>query len=228
MKTDKQIKKVKQVQQEKQVQQVRQERRNISDKRNSKRDMILAAALDLFSLKGYDATSIDEIGMALHMKGPAIYHYFKGKEGLLDGLLEKAAEYYNAHFGSRDRIDQYPETFAEFAEISIQRLTFTVHDPMIKKVRKMMAMEQFRDERFARLATMHQLTGVMSLNEVFLQKLADEGKIVPCDPHLLAFEFTAPVSMLIQVIDREPEREEEMMGLIRQHMNHFVEKYSIS
>ena len=44
------------------------------------KDRILFAALDLFSEKGYDQTSIDLVAEAVGIKGPSIYAHYKGKE----------------------------------------------------------------------------------------------------------------------------------------------------
>ncbi|MBQ5311280.1 MAG: helix-turn-helix transcriptional regulator [Oscillospiraceae bacterium] len=52
----------------------------------STRDKLIFAALDLFAQKGYEATSVDEIAGAIGIKGPNVYKYFKGKEGLLDAI----------------------------------------------------------------------------------------------------------------------------------------------
>ena len=51
------------------------------------KDRILLAALDLFSQKGYDQTSIDLIAEAVGIKGPSIYAHYKGKEDILDSLI---------------------------------------------------------------------------------------------------------------------------------------------
>ena len=42
------------------------------------KDRILLAALDLFSQKGYDQTSIDLIAETVGIKGPSIYAHYKG------------------------------------------------------------------------------------------------------------------------------------------------------
>jgi len=52
-------------------------------RRPRRRDAILAAALELFSRKGYQETSIDEIGAAAGVSGPAIYRHFESKQELL-------------------------------------------------------------------------------------------------------------------------------------------------
>src|SRR3984957_619836 len=52
---------------------------------------IMAAATDLFLERGFRATSLDDIGAAAGISGPAIYRYFKSKHELLTVLIEEAA-----------------------------------------------------------------------------------------------------------------------------------------
>lgn len=197
------------------------------DAKTDKRQQILDAALTLFSEKGYDGVGVDEIAVTAGIKGPTMYYYFKGKEALLDAMLETVTAYYDSHFGSTARLGKYPESMEELTAMSIQRLAFTIHDPQIRKVRRMMAMEQFRNDKIRRLTTLHHITGIEDMNTCFFEYLIAQGRVRAYDPRLLAFEFTAPVSMLVQMIDREPEREAEAMERIRQHMAHFTEVYGI-
>jgi AcrR family transcriptional regulator len=53
----------------------------------SSRDRILAAATDLFVHRGYEKTTVDEIGAASGVTGPAIYRHFDGKAQLLDAVI---------------------------------------------------------------------------------------------------------------------------------------------
>jgi AcrR family transcriptional regulator len=54
--------------------------------------MICAAAAELFRERGFRGTSIDDIGAAVGMTGPALYRHFPSKEALLAELLERALE----------------------------------------------------------------------------------------------------------------------------------------
>ena len=56
-----------------------------------RRAAILAAAADLFRERGFRATSLDDIGAAAGVSGPAIYRYFSSKHDLLAVLIEDAA-----------------------------------------------------------------------------------------------------------------------------------------
>ena len=60
----------------------------------STKEKLQFAALDLFSKKGYAATSVDEIAESVGMKGPIIYKYFKGKEDLLL-MVDRIYDEYN-------------------------------------------------------------------------------------------------------------------------------------
>lgn len=193
----------------------------------TKKDMILDVALTLFSDRGYDGVGVDEIGDAVGMKGPALYYYFKGKDAILEGIVETTEDYYYAQFGNVDNIEHFPDTLEEMIEISMKRLQFSIHDPHIKKVRRLFMMEQFRNSRIADLATKHNITGLVELNTVYMKKLIEFGAVKEYDPEILAFEFVAPVTLLIQQLDREPEREAEIMESISRHMQHFMEVYGV-
>jgi AcrR family transcriptional regulator len=55
-------------------------------------DRILQSALDLFSSKGYDATSVREICEAARITKPTLYHFYKSKDGLYRALVEGALQ----------------------------------------------------------------------------------------------------------------------------------------
>lgn len=59
------------------------------------RDRILEQALRLFSSRGYDAVSVNEIVDAAGITKPTLYHYFGSKHGLLDTLLAERYQQLN-------------------------------------------------------------------------------------------------------------------------------------
>lgn len=197
------------------------------EKGNGKREMILNAALDLFSVKGYDGVGVDEIGSAVGIKGPALYYYFKSKEALLDALIEKMNAYYEARFIPARRKTELPANMEELVNMSMEMLDFTIHDEQIIKVRRMLAMEQFRNGKLRALTTKHHLTGLEEIYTGMFRHLIELGRVKPFDPGLLAGEFTAYVTMMVHLIDREPEKETEAMERIRRHMIHFSAVYGM-
>ena len=53
-------------------------------------DRILQKALQLFSEKGYDATSVREICEAAEITKPTLYHFYGSKEGVYQAIVEGA------------------------------------------------------------------------------------------------------------------------------------------
>jgi AcrR family transcriptional regulator len=55
-------------------------------------DRILLSALELFSSKGYDATSVREICAAAGITKPTLYHFYGSKEGVYRALVDGALD----------------------------------------------------------------------------------------------------------------------------------------
>lgn len=53
----------------------------------SRRDDFLQVAAELFAERGYGGTSVDDVGAALGVSGPAVYWHFSSKEALLTQML---------------------------------------------------------------------------------------------------------------------------------------------
>ena len=196
------------------------------DKKTTK-DRILDSALTLFAEKGYDGVGVDLIAENAGIKGPSLYKHFKGKEDILDSLIEKVETHYRDNFGSVINPGKIPETMDELITLSLKRIDFTLHDPMIKKVRRMLTMEQFRNHRIALLTTKYTIDSVQGIYHKIFQAMMENGIMRQSDPALLAMSFTAPISLLIQMCDRETEREQEAMERIEEFFRYFAEEYKV-
>lgn len=54
---------------------------------SNRRHELLAIAADLFAARGFANVTVDDIGVAAGVSGPALYHHFAGKEALLGEML---------------------------------------------------------------------------------------------------------------------------------------------
>jgi len=59
---------------------------------SARAQQILHEAARMFAERGYGATSIDDLGAAVGVSGPAIYHHFNGKQALLAAMLTDVSE----------------------------------------------------------------------------------------------------------------------------------------
>ncbi len=57
-----------------------------------RRERYLDAAAKLFAARGFHAVSIEELGAAVGVSGPALYRHFSSKEAMLTELLVSASE----------------------------------------------------------------------------------------------------------------------------------------
>jgi len=66
------------------------------------RERLLGAALELFTQRGYAATSVREICLAASVTKPVLYYYFKSKEGLYLQLMEDCYSQFEALLAELD------------------------------------------------------------------------------------------------------------------------------
>lgn len=96
-----------------------------------RRSELLAIAADLFAARGFANVTVDDIGAAAGVSGPALYHHFAGKEALLGEMLADISEYLLAGgrevvaTGGGDVLERLIRFHAEFAVE--RRSLITVH-----------------------------------------------------------------------------------------------------
>ena len=194
---------------------------------NDTRERILAAALTSFAEKGYEGTNLWDIAEAVGIVKSAIYRHFSGKEDLWKTVIDMMEEYYDERFGSEKNPPKVPESCEELIDMTMHMVDFTIHDPRVIKIRKILLMEQFRDERVKTLASQHFLTGLEAMFTEVFQGMMENGSLKKDDPRMLALAYTSPVSALIQLCDREPEKEKEVLKTIREYAEHFTGTYGV-
>ena len=189
------------------------------------KERILYAALDLFSEKGYDGVGVDLIAENAGLKGPSLYRHYKGKEDIFSSLIDMVESHYTKGFGLKNTEVGFPESMDDFIDDAMGRIQFTMHDDVIRKTRRILAMEQFRSERMAEMTTRYHLENLQELYAIIFADMMKKGILKQDDPEYLALEFVSPVTLLIHIYDRQPEREAEVLEKIRKHFEHFVKTY---
>ena len=191
----------------------------------STKEKILDAALTLFAENGFDGTSVEQIATEVGIKAPSLYKHYKGKEDILNALIDSAEVRYEEMFGSEKNTGKGPKDPEEFIQVTMGRIAFTIKDPVIRKTRMLLVQEQFRNERIAEVTTRHQLDGIQRMFAKIIEGMMDKGMVKKDDPSLLAIELTAPAVLWIAQADRQPQYEGEVMENIEKHMRHFCDVY---
>ena len=194
---------------------------------NDTKERILAAALEMFSKNGYAGTNIRELSAALGLVKSGIYKHYESKEAIWNALLDQMIAYYGEHFGSSEHLPHVPDSLEALTRLTMQMVNFTVRDERIVMTRKVLTLEQFRDDRARELATKHFLTGLTEIFTHIFAGMMDKGLILRDDPAMLAFAYITPISALIHLCDREPGKTEDAIVQIEAFSRHFIATYGV-
>ena len=202
------------------------------DRGNTKQE-ILEAALELFSVQGFEATSISQIAGAVGIRKASLYSHFENKQAILDALVKDVLDQYAKHsiFAKADW-DQYDDaedkpafTPDAAAQMILGQVRYILHDPHISKARKMLVIEQFQNPELAVLQTKQNYSDVLRYFTGLVKYLIRNGVLAGDDPEIMAAQFCLPISVWINLCDREPDREAEVMDLVEKHIRQFFRVY---
>ena len=198
--------------------------------RGNTRKEILEASLELFSVQGFEATSISQIADAVGIRKASLYSHFESKQAILDALLKEVLEQYAARsvFARADwekDADALPATPDAAVQMILGQLRYILHDPTISRARKMLVIEQFRNPELAKLQTAQNYTDVLQYFTGLIQCLIRRGVLAEDDPQIMAAQLCLPISAWINLCDREPECEAELMALADRHIRQFFRVY---
>ena len=199
------------------------------DRGNTKQE-ILEASLELFSAQGFEATSISQIAGAVGIRKASLYSHFENKQAILDALVKEVLEQYGAHsiFAKTDwgkDSDNLPLTPDDSVQMIKGQIRYILHDPHISKARKMLVIEQFQNPELAKLQTKQNYYDVLEYFTRLIKCLIQKGVLAEDDPEIMAAQLCLPISVWINLCDREPEREQEVMELVEKHIRQFFKRY---
>ena len=203
------------------------------EKGNTKQE-ILEASLDLFSVQGFEATSISQIADAVGIRKASLYSHFESKQAILDAIVKEVLEQYAQHsiFAladwedpdfTKDKQHMTPDAAVQMIQ---RQLRYILHDPSISRSRKMLVIEQFQNRSLAKLQTKQNYEDVMRYFTGLVGFLIRQGVLAEDDPQIMAAQLCLPISVWINLCDREPEREREVMELVERHIRQFFRLYA--
>ena len=199
------------------------------DRGNTKRE-ILEAALELFSVQGFEATSISQIAGAVGIRKASLYSHFENKQAILDALVQEVLEQYEEHslFARADwekDTGSLPQTADDAVQMIQGQIRYILHDPAISRARKMLVIEQFQNRSLAKLQTKQNYSDVLGYFTGLIKCLIQKGVLAEDVPEIMAAQLCLPISVWINLCDREPDREQEVMEIVEKHIRQFFRIY---
>lgn len=122
----------------------------------------------------------------------------------------------------KDKKDMKPEDYAKAVRGHIR---YIIHDPQVKKGRMLLMIEQFRNEELSKLHTKMNYDDVLAYFTGMIRFLIHEKQLADGNPELMAVHLCLPITVWINLCDREPDREEEVLEMFERHIRQFFEVY---
>jgi AcrR family transcriptional regulator len=93
--------------------------------RRARRQQIIDVAAELFAERGFYGVTVDEIGAALGLSGPALYHHFASKEELLGEMLVAISQHLRD--GGQARVESTAEPEEALEALLLFHIDFSLH-----------------------------------------------------------------------------------------------------
>ena len=200
----------------------------------STKEKFVIEALRLFSEKGYEAVSVAEIASAVGCSAPALYKHYKSKKQLLEAVIEASNKGFEAqmeamHFdfdsNGKDR-----ETFIDMTEEDeIKRLqdmvSYTIHNWFSQAFRKLCTVEQFHMKELSEAYDLRYVDFPINQYEKIFELWIESGKMKPGNARAMAALYVGYPMLVIGICDRDPQKEEECMKKIEEHIREFNKQF---
>lgn len=206
-------------------------------KREDTKGVILKKALELFAANGYAAVSVGEIAKAVGIKAPSLYSHYASKQAIFEAIIRDVSDKYESYTNGIDiHMRESQKDIGLFCGINEEMLIhkvrqifdFSLHDETISFFRKMMTIEQFRTPELSSLYSERFVERLIGYHAEIFKSLIAVDEIRDENPKTLAMMYVAPIITLIGVCDRQPEREEECIKRLDEHVRLFYRTYNKS
>lgn len=202
-------------------------------KRDTKQ-IILDEALTLFSVNGYEGVTVADIAGAVGIKASSLYKHYQSKQDIFDSILTRMAGRYTEIAGQLGLDGNDPEKdMARYYNMDIGNLIqsgeglflYFLHDSDAKKFRRMLTVEQYQNPTASKLFVSQYIDSPILYQSAVFKAFMEQNAMKNLDARVAAMHFYAPIFLLLCLCDNCPDREEESLELIKQHITQFSKLY---
>ena len=154
---------------------------------------ICAAALEVFSEKGFAAAKLDEIARRAGVSKGTLYLYFKDKGQLFRAVVRDTVSPNIDHL--RDAIMATSLPFAQIVPMFLARLSSVAATMPLGSVVKMVIGESGNFPELARVWQEQVVSKALGIMVELIEKAQQKGEVRPGDPRFHAFTLMGPMLM---------------------------------
>lgn len=194
------------------------------------KEHIMQAALDMFSIRGYSAVSIRDIGRVVGVKESTIYYHYTNKQAILDAITERMQDIHNKRERALGMTDEPEQALTLFQQISEEQLyamgwgllDFYRNEPFACQFRRMVMIEQFCNETLGQLYRQMFIEGPLAFQSQLFAGLMHSGVMKRGNTGQAALAFYAPIFLLLQHTTLD---DQACSDTLRRHIQVFQDHY---
>ncbi len=196
------------------------------------KEIILNTALHLFAQDGYDAVSVSAIAGEIGITKGALYKHYKNKRDIFDSIVKKMfdtdaerSKEFNVPEEEYEKERQsYENTSIESVKsFTLAQFEFWMNDDFGADFRKMLMLEQFKNEEMARLYENCISKGPVLYMEDIFGEMVKRGILKEENCRQLAIEFYAPFYLLLAISDHSKNKA-QLSEYLKIHIEKFFKE----
>lgn len=166
------------------------------------KEIIMDAALHMFSERGYEAVSIRDICGEVGIKESTLYYHFKNKMDILDSLIAKFKEHIEGLLIHIDEMPQMPSGKTKKKNagstdiIDSYMMDSYLFDPFCNLMIRLMMIEQFHNEEMRALYEKTMFTDPYDIYLRVFRMLASQGAFSESQVDVIVRRYHAYMTML--------------------------------
>lgn len=199
------------------------------------RERIVEEALTLFSIQGYQGTSVKNIADKVGIKDSSLYKHFSSKKEIFDTIVQEMSvrmEEMSRAFGLPDE-KNLAEAAILYGRITIDQLLglsrqiflFYLKDEFASRFRRMLAIEQYRNREIYEVYRGIFMNAAITYQTALFGEMIQRGIFNGHDPEAMAVNFYAPIFFLLNKYDQEPQKEAEALQALERQIREFARIY---
>ena len=189
----------------------------------ARRDEVLDAALELFTVNGFANTRVEDIAAKAGISKGTVYLYFPSKEALMEGLIHRALSPIALNVISTiDKVGVDP--ILAFRTIG-GLIARNLGDPKVFAVPKLILRESAQFPELAQIYRRDVIDKVLPVMKKLIEHQIKLGRFRPVDPDLAIRSVIGPIIahlVIAEVFGIMPEGGLQMERMITQHIDILV------
>ena len=159
------------------------------------KELIREAALDLFSRKGFDSSSVRDIAAQIGIKDSSLYFHFKSKQAILDSLMDRFIHISRQMMvGLDEGISSITAMDDEhFYAVTEQYIQSYFMDTFISRILMIMNHERSHNDQLREQYVYWCIEKPLDFQTAVMKRLQDIGYLKKENPRHLALEYYSPV-----------------------------------